>query len=103
MFLLSAPCALGFNVLSGFNPLGEGTNIMDLEDFLVSNIILPLGSIVFVLFGVTKFGFGWDKFRAEANEGKGMKLKNWMKWYYMFVLPTVILVIFVIGIINYFK
>ena len=103
LFVLSVPCALGFNVLSGFQPLGEGTNIMDLEDFIVSNVILPLGSVVFVLFGVTRYGFGWDKFRAEANEGKGLKLPGFMKWYYLFVLPVIIFAIFVVGIINYFK
>ncbi len=103
MFVLSMPCALGFNFLNGFAPLGEGTNIMDLEDFIVSNLMLPLGAIVFILFGVTKSGFGWDKFRAEANEGKGIKVPCWMKWYYTIILPVIILGIFVIGIINYFK
>jgi NSS family neurotransmitter:Na+ symporter len=82
MFVLSLPCALGFNLLKGIEPLGTGTNIMDLEDFIVSNIILPLGSVVFILFCVSKNGFGWDKFVAEANTGKGLKIKNWMKVYY---------------------
>ncbi len=103
LFVLSTPCALGFNLLSGFNPLGEGTNIMDLEDFIVSNIMLPLGAIVFVLFGVTKFGFGWENFRKEANEGKGLKVPYWMKWYYTIILPVIIFAIFIIGIFNYFK
>lgn len=103
LFVLSMPCALGFNVLSGITPLGKGTNIMDLEDFIVSNVMLPLGAIVFVLFGVTKFGFGWDKFRKEANEGKGLKVPNWMKWYYTIILPVIIFGIFIVGIINYFK
>ena len=103
LFVLSMPCALGFNVLSGITPLGKGTNIMDLEDFIVSNLMLPLGSIVFILFGVTKLGFGWKKFRAEANEGKGLKVPNWMKWYYTILLPVIIFGIFIIGIINYFK
>lgn len=103
MFVLSVPCALGFNVLKGFQPLGEGTNIMDLEDFLVSNLILPMGAMVYVIFAVSKKGFGWDNFVNEANQGKGLKVAAWMKWYYKFVLPIVIFGIFIIGLINYFK
>lgn len=102
MLILSAPCALGFNVLSGFHPLGEGTNIMDLEDFLVSNIILPLGALVYVLFCVTRYGFGWDNFVKEANEGKGLKVAKWMRGYMTYVLPVIIFAIFLIGLINYF-
>ena len=103
MFILSIPCALGFNLLSGFQPLGEGTNIMDLEDFIVSNLILPMGSMVYVIFAVSKKGFGWDKFINEANQGKGLKVVGWMKWYYKYVLPVIIFAIFIIGLINYFK
>lgn len=103
MFVLSLPCALGFNLLKGIEPLGAGTNIMDLEDFIVSNIILPLGSVVFILFCVSKNGFGWDKFTAEANLGKGLKIKKWMKVYYTFILPSIVIVIFLAGIINYFR
>ncbi len=102
VLVLSVPCILGFNVLSGFMPFGEGSNIMDLEDFLVSNILLPLGSFVFVIFATHKFGWGWDKFTAEANEGKGFKVKNWMKIYMQFILPAIILVMFVIGIVDKF-
>ena len=103
MFILSLPCALGFNLLSFIKPLGEGTNIMDLEDFIVSNLLLPLGSVVFIIFAVYKFGFGWDKFVNEANAGKGLKLGKWMKWYYRIILPIIILTIFAFGLINYFK
>ena len=103
MFILSLPCALGFNLLKGINPLGEGTNIMDLEDFIVSNIVLPLGAVVFILFCVSNKGFGWDNFISEANQGKGLKVANWMRAYYKYVLPTIIIVIFLVGIINYFK
>jgi len=103
MFVLSLPCALGFNLLKGIEPLGTGTNIMDLEDFIVSNIILPLGAVVFILFSVSKNGFGWDKFTTEANTGKGLKIKNWMKVYYTYVLPSIVLVIFLAGIVNYFR
>ena len=103
MFVLSLPCALGFNLLKGIEPLGTGTNIMDLEDFIVSNIILPLGSVVFILFCVSKNGFGWDKFTVEANMGKGLKIKNWMKVYYTYILPAIVIVIFLAGIVNYFR
>jgi len=103
MFVLSVPCALGFNVLSGIEPFGAGSNIMDLEDFLVSNIILPLGAMTYVIFSASKYGFGWDKFKQEANTGNGLKLPNWMKWYYKFVLPVIIFGIFILGIINFFK
>ena len=72
---------------------------MDLEDFFVSNILLPLGSLCFVLFCVTRCGWGWDKFIEEANQGKGMKVPNWMRPYITFVVPAIILVIFVMGII----
>lgn len=103
LFVLSLPCALGFNLLSGIKPLGEGTNIMDFEDFLVSNIILPLGALIFVLFCVTKKGFGWDNFVNEANAGKGLKVQKWMRWYMTYVLPVIIFAIFLLGMINYFK
>jgi NSS family neurotransmitter:Na+ symporter len=76
---------------------------MDLEDFLVSNILLPLGSVVVLLFCVNKrYGWGWDNFVAEANEGKGIKVKKWMRGYMTFVLPLMILSVFVIGLINFF-
>ena len=103
MFLLSLPCALGFNVLKKFQPLGEGTNIMDLEDFLVSNIILPLGSLIFILFCVTKKGWGWENFTSEANTGKGLKIKSFMKGYMTFVLPVIVLIVFVLGLYNFFN
>ena len=103
MFALSLPCALGFNVLSSIKPFGAGTNIMDLEDFIVSNLLLPLGSVVFILFCVNKrYGWGWDNFMAEANQGKGLKVKKWMKGYMTFVLPLMILSVFVMGLINFF-
>ena len=103
MFLLSLPCALGFNVLSGIEPLGKGTGIMDLEDFAVSNVLLPLGSMIFVLFATMKKAWGWDKFVSEANAGKGAKVKPWMRFYISYVLPLIIIAIFVIGIVSFFK
>lgn len=97
LFVGSIPCALGFNVWSGFSIGGKG--IMDLEDFAVSNLLLPLGSLIYVLFCVTRYGWGWDKFVAEANEGKGIKVANWMRLYMTIVIPILILIIFLIGIL----
>ena len=102
MIVLSLPCILGFNVLSDFHPLGGGSNILDLEDFIVSNILLPLGSLAFVLFCTTKRGWGWKNFVKEANLGKGAKVANWMRFYMTFILPIIIIVLFVVGIINFF-
>lgn len=102
ILVLSMPCVLGFNLLSGFKPLGTGTNIMDLEDFLVSNIILPLGALVYLLFCVSKKGWGWKNFQEEANTGKGLKLGNWMRPYMTYVLPVVILIVFIVGLVDKF-
>ena len=102
LIILSLPCALGFNVLSGIHPLGGSTNILDLEDFLVSNILLPLGSVVFLLFATSKRGWGWKNLMTEANAGDGLKFKNWMRGYMTYVLPVIVLALFVIGIISYF-
>ena len=99
LFLLSIPCVLGFNVLKAFEPMGSGSNVMDLEDFIVSNLILPLGSLIFVLFCTTRYGWGWKNFVAEANEGRGIKVANWMRSYMTFVLPVILIVIFLVGIL----
>ena len=103
MLVLSLPCALGFNLLNGVAPFGKGSTIMDLEDFIVSNILLPIGSLIFVLFCTRKKGWGWDNFVEEANAGKGLKVKKFMKGYMTWVLPVMIIVIFVIGIVNFIK
>jgi len=99
MFILSVPCALGFNVWSAFQPLGPGSGVLDLEDFIVSNLILPIGSLIFIIFCVTRYGWGWDKFVAEANEGKGFKVAQWMRPYVTYVLPVMVLVILIMGLI----
>ncbi len=101
ILILSVPCALGFNLLSGFVPFKSGTNILDLEDFLVSNCALPLGALCYVLFCVSKKGWGFDRFMAEANEGKGMKVQRWMRPYMTYVLPVVIAGLFLIGIATF--
>ena len=101
ILILSVPCALGFNLWSGFEPFKSGTSVMDVEDFIVSNCFLPLGSLCYVLFCVSKRGWGFDNFLSEANAGKGMKLGRWMKPYLTYVLPAAIIVIFFIGILNF--
>lgn len=99
MFFLSLPCILGFNVWSNFQPLGAGSGIMDLEDFIVSNLLLPIGSLIYVLFCVSRYGWGWDNFVKEANKGQGLKVANWMRIYMTFVLPVIILIILIMGLI----
>ena len=101
--VLTLPCIFGFNLLSGVTPFGKGSNIMDLEDFAVSNILLPLGALVFVVFTTSKKGWGWENFLKEANAGRGLKVPNWLKGYMTYVLPIIILALFVIGIYNFFK
>lgn len=91
LFILSIPCALGFNLWSKFEPLGKGTCVLDLEDFIVSNNLLPLGSAMIVLFCTTKFGWGSENFLAEVNTGKGFQLKKWIIPYMKYVLPLIIL------------
>ena len=102
IFVLSLPCVLGFNLLSEFKPLGDGTVIMDLEDFIVSNCLLPLGSLTILLFCTRKMGWGWNNFVEEANTGSGLKVKNWMRGYITYVLPIIIFALFVLGLIMKF-
>lgn len=100
--ILAMPCVLGFNLLSSITPFGAGSNIMDLEDFAVSNVILPLGALVYLLFCVSKWGWGWKNFQAEVNEGKGMKFGNWLRPYLSYILPVVIAIILIVGIVDKF-
>ena len=97
--LLSLPCALGFNVLNNIQPLGAGSTILDLEDFIVSQLLLPLGSLVYLLFCTSKYGWGFENYQKEANIGQGMKVPNWMKFYVTIILPIVVIFVFVNGII----
>ena len=101
--VLSLPCALGFNILSDFHPLGPGTVVLDLEDFIVSNILLPLGSLCFVLFCTRKSGWGWSNYMKEVNSGRGLRMPNIMRFYCTWILPLIILSVFVLGIIPFFK
>ena len=102
IFLLSLPCLLGFNLLAGVQPLGEGSTILDLEDFLVSNNLLPLGSLVYLLFCVSKRGWGWDNFLAEANTGDGLRFPKGVRFYVTWILPVIVLIVFLVGYWNKF-
>lgn len=95
--VLSMPCVLGFNLWSGFAPLGDGSTIQDLEDFIVSNNLLPLGSLLYLLFCTSKHGWGWDNFIAEADTGIGIKFPKAIRFYVSYILPLLILFIFVMG------
>lgn len=101
IILLSLPCALGSNVLSWIQPLGEGTGILDLEDFIVSNLLLPLGSLVYLVFCTWRYGWGFEKYQAEANAGTGLKVPNWCRFYVTYILPLMIVGLFLQGIWGY--
>lgn len=101
IIIFSIPCALGFNIWAGVQPLGAGSSILDLEDFIVSNLLLPGGSVIFVLFCViSRYGWGWNGFVTEANKGKGIKVQNWMRGYLTFVVPIMVMVILIAGLIK---
>lgn len=102
MILLSLPCVLGYNLWSGFQPFGAGSAVLDLEDFLVSNLWLPIGSLVYLLFCTSRYGWGWKNFKAEANEGGGLKVQDWMRVYVSYILPVIVLIIFALGIKDKF-
>lgn len=102
ILILSMPCILGFNVWSGFQPFGPGSTIQDLEDFIISNNLLPLGSLVYLLFCVTRYGWGWKNFVAEADAGNGLKFPKWARPYLTFILPLIVLIIFVMGYYDKF-
>ena len=100
VLVLSMPCVLGFNLWSDFQPLGPGSAVLDLEDFFVSNIMLPLGSLIILLFCTHKFGWGFNNYMAEANAGKGIKVPKILKVYFKWVLPVILIIMFVHGIIG---
>ncbi len=103
VILLSLPAVLGYNLLSGFAPLGAGSTIMDLEDFLVSSNILPLGSMVYLMFCTSRYGWGWKNFIREAETGEGMKFPEKLKGYMTFVIPVLVVVIYLKGYWDTFK
>lgn len=102
IILLSIPCVLGYNLWSwdGFAIFGGA--VLDFEDFLVSNLFLPLGSLVYLLFCTSRYGWGWKNFTTEANTGKGLKMKNWMRGYISYILPLIVLFIFFFGLYDKF-
>lgn len=102
IIILSMPCVLGFNLWSGFTPFGSGSNILDLEDFLVSNNLLPFGSLVYLLFCTSRYGWGWKNFTAEADSGSGIKFPKWARIYVSYILPFIVLFIFIQGYIAKF-
>lgn len=97
IFLLSIPCILGFNVWSSFAPLGKGSVILDLEDFIVSNNILPLGSLVYLFFCTRRYGWGWDNFLKEVNTGKGIKMPGGLRWFISYVPVIIVIIVFIYG------
>lgn len=103
--VLSIPCILGFNVLSGIQPLGIGSNIMDLEDFLVSNNILPLGSVIYLMFCTYRTGWGWDNFIREANSGSGLNFPRHaaVRSYMTYILPWIVVIIYLKGYYDKFS
>ena len=102
VFVLSMPCLLGFNVLSGVHPLGGTSTILDFEDFLVSNNILPLGSLVYFIFCCSKYGWGWDNFIKEANTGEGLNFPRKIRLYAKYIIPVIVLYILIQGYISMF-
>ena len=100
VFLLALTTALGYSKFN-FQPFAEGTAWLDFWDFIVSNNVLPLGSLVFALFCCNKFGWGWENFVAEANAGKGMKIKSWMKPVFRYVVPAAIVFIYLYGMVTF--
>lgn len=102
LFILSIPCALGFNLLATIQPLGEGSTILDAEDFLVSNIALPLGSLAILVFCVSRRYWGWENFLKEVNAGKGLTLPNALRIYMTYVLPLVMISVFVASLVSKF-
>ena len=102
IILLSMPCVLGFNVWSHIQPMGKGSCILDLEDFIVSNNLLPLGSLVYLTFCTSRYGWGWDNFIREADTGEGVAFPKWIRFYATYILPLIVLYIFANGYVAIF-
>ena len=97
IIILSMPCVLGYNVLSGFEPFGPGSAVLDLEDFIVSNNLLPLGSLVYVIFCTSRYGWGWKNFLKETNTGEGPTFPKWVRVYVTYIIPLIVLFLFIQG------
>lgn len=102
IIILSMPCVLGFNLLSGIQLLGEGSTIMDLEDFIVSNNLLPLGSLGYVLFCTKNNGWGWEDFLKEVNTGNGINFPSFVRPYVAYGIPLIIVLIYLKGYYDKF-
>ena len=102
LIVLSMPCILGFNVWKGFQPFGPGSGVLDLEDFIISNNLLPLGSLIYVLFCVSRYGWGFDNYMEEVNAGEGAKMPRSLKWYLTWVLPAIIIIVLIQGYVDMF-
>ena len=98
LLVLSLPCVFGYTNRSGLHLIG-GRDVLDTEDFLVSNLLLPIGSLVYLLFCVSKWGWGFDRYLEEANKGSGLKLSRKLKPYFQWVLPVLILIILIQGLL----
>ena len=98
--VLSLPCVFGYNLWSAFQPLGAESTVLDLEDFIVSNMLLPIGSLCYLLFCVTRFGWGFENYRKEVNTGSGIKLPQWLRVYLTFILAVLLLLLTIQGIIR---
>ena len=97
--ILGLPCALGYNVWGALQPLGAGSTVLDFEDFLVSNLLLPAGSLVYLLFCVSRWGWGYDHYLRECNTGSGLRMPRWLKLYFQYILPVLIAVILIRGLV----
>lgn len=102
IIVLSMPCVLGYNILSGFQPLGSGTTIMELEDFLISSNVLPLGSLVYVMFCTTRYGWGFRNFLTEADSGNGLRFPHQLRWHMTYIIPAVVVFIYLKGYYDLF-
>lgn len=102
IFVLATPCALSFNVLSWFEPLGAGTGVLDLEDFILSNNMLPIGSVIYLLFCCSRKGWGWDNFIAEADAGSGLRFPKALRGYLTWVVPIIMIIVIVMGYVDMF-
>ena len=100
LIVLSLPCVFGYNIWSSIQPLGEGSTILDLEDVMVSNVILPIGSLIYLLFCVTRYGWGFDQYLKEANTGDGLKMPRGVRFYVTFILPVLVLFLTIKGWIR---
>ncbi len=100
IFVISITTALGYSIFK-FQPFADGSAWLDLWDFIVSYNLLPLGSLAIALFCCYKFGWGWDAFLAEANSGKGLKVRGWMKWIFRYLVPAVIIFIYIYGLVTF--